>query len=180
MKKIAILTCLLLLFLKGYGDDTTRKGPLRPRITTHQAATTDTITIAGPGISPDSIAITSYDKPLRSMRETFFVTNHHHSMSMLSITLQFTYRRHDNGEMLHSRTATIAANIPPGETRQLYVTSWDRQYSYYHHATRIRPRSPKAVAYDVDISAVSVSLSEARLQLSTQIPTYQHLTHFIP
>lgn len=108
-------------------------------------------------ISPDSLTITSYDKPLRSMRETFFVTNNHRSMTMLSITLQFTYRRHDNGAMLHSRTATIAANIPPGETRQLYVTSWDRQYSYYHHATRIRPRSPKAVAYDTDISAISAA-----------------------
>lgn len=158
MKKTVILTCMLtLLFLNVHSDDTTRKGPLQPRIAAHQTASTDTITIEGNRISPDSLTITSYDKPLRSMRETFFVTNNHRSMTMLSITLQFTYRRHDNGAMLHSRTATIAANIPPGETRQLYVTSWDRQYSYYHHATRIRPRSPKAVAYDTDISAISAA-----------------------
>ena len=109
MKKTVILTCMLtLLFLNGHSDDTTRKGPLQPRIAAHQTASTDTIIIEGNRISPDSLTITSYDKPLRSMRETFFVTNNHRSMTMLSITLQFTYRRHDNGAMLHSRTATIA------------------------------------------------------------------------
>ena len=48
------------------------KGPLQPRIAAHQTASTDTITIEGNRISPDSLTITSYDKPLRSMRETFF------------------------------------------------------------------------------------------------------------
>ena len=132
-------------------DDTTRKGPLRPRISKAMAESADTLRIDGNAIAPDSLSIASYDKPLRSLRETFFVTNRYATLTLTSVTLRLTYRRHADSSMLHSRTVVIPATVPPGETRQLYTGSWDRQYNYFYHATRIRPRSAKAVAYDVDI-----------------------------
>ncbi|MCM1503806.1 MAG: hypothetical protein NC127_01220 [Muribaculum sp.] len=104
----------------------------------------------------DSLIIASYDKPLRSLRETFFVTNHYDS-DLTSVTMEFTYKD-DDGLMLHSRTVTIVCRIPPGETRQLYTTAWDRQYTYYYHGTRIKPKSKGAISYYVDISPKFVTL----------------------
>lgn len=153
-----LFIAILLTAMTAAGDDTTRKGPLRPRLAPTVAAVSDTLRLGASEISPDSLVIAAYDKPLRSQRETFFITNNHAAMSLTSITLRLTYRRHDDGTMLHARTVTLSVPVPPGETRQLYVTSWDRQYTYYHHATRITPRSPKAVAYDVEIVPLSATL----------------------
>ncbi len=143
--------------MTAIADDTTRKGPLRPRIAAVAQPSSDTLRIDGKAIAPDSLVITSYDKPLRSLRETFFVTNRYSSLHLASLSLQLTYRRADDSTMLHSRTVVIPASVPPGETRQLYTTSWDRQYSYFYHSTRIRPRSPKAVAYDVEIQMLGAT-----------------------
>ena len=124
---------------------------------------------------PTALTITSYDKPLRSMRETFFVTNNHRSMTMLSIILQFTYRRHDNGAMLHSRTATIAANIPPRDTPAIcHILGPSIQLLSSRHTHPATP-SPKAVAYDTDISAISCGV---RPPIITVINTNTHLSTF--
>jgi hypothetical protein len=151
---VTILITALLACTSAHADDTTRRGKLRPRVTA-TVEPADTVHFDATEISADSLVISSYDKPLRSLRETFFVTNRHHHMSLASIRVRLTYRRHDNGTMLHARTVNISTMIPPGETRQLYSTSWDRQYSYYYYATRIKPRSAKAIAYDVDILPLS-------------------------
>ncbi|WP_295731692.1 hypothetical protein [uncultured Muribaculum sp.] len=155
MKFLFALIFILAMSLPAAAENTTRKGPLRPRMYMPTEEYADTFRLASAELSPDSVVIASYDKPLRSMRETFFVTNRHRDVSLVSITLRLTYRRHDDGSMLHSRTVTVSHPVPPGETRQLYATSWDRQYNYYYHATRIRPRSSLAVAYDVEITPLS-------------------------
>lgn len=157
MKTLAItlVTATMLICTSARADDTTRKGKLCPRIHSTTVEANDTLRFDATEISADSLTITSYDKPLRSLRETFFVSNRHHAMTMTSIKVRLTYRRSDDGTMLHARTVNISTTIPPGETRQLYSTSWDRQYSYYYHATRIKPRSTKAIAYDVEIVPLS-------------------------
>lgn len=155
MKHLLNIILILALSLSASAENTTRKGPLRPRMHMEAKEYADTFRVAASELSPDSVVIASYDKPLRSMRETFFVTNRHKAVSLASITLRITYRRHDTGSMLHSRIVTVSLTVPPGETRQLYATSWDRQYNYYYHATRIQPRSPRAVAYDVELTPLS-------------------------
>lgn len=97
----------------------------------------------------DSLTISGYDKPLRSGQETLFVTNHSRSeISLVSVTITYTSV---NGEMLHQRSINIPCAIPEGETRQLAFRSWDKQQAYYHHTTRVIPRSPKAIPYRAEI-----------------------------
>ena len=105
-------------------------------------------------VSPDSITIADYDKPLRSNYETFFVTNRH-SRTIVRITIDIDYIDM-NGSQLHSRSVTVECEIPPGATRQLHTRAWDRQKAFYHHTTRSKPRSPHARPYKVVVTPVSL------------------------
>ncbi|WP_289640842.1 hypothetical protein [uncultured Muribaculum sp.] len=107
-------------------------------------------------VSPDSITIADYDKPLRSNYETFFVTNRH-SRTIVRITVDIDYIDM-NGSQLHSRSVTVECDIPPGATRQLHTRAWDRQKAFYHHTTRSKPRSPHARPYKVVVTPVSLLL----------------------
>lgn len=107
-------------------------------------------------VSPDSITIADYDKPLRSNYETFFVTNRH-SRTIVRITVDIDYIDM-NGSQLHSRSVTVECEIPPGATRQLQTRAWDRQKAFYHHTTRSKPRSPHARPYKVVVTPVSLLL----------------------
>lgn len=107
-------------------------------------------------VSPDSITIADYDKPLRSNYETFFVTNRH-SRTIVRITIDIDYI-YMNGSQLHSRSVTVECEIPPGATRQLHTRAWDRQKAFYHHTTRSKPRSPHARPYKVVVTPVSLLL----------------------
>lgn len=107
-------------------------------------------------VSPDSITIADYDKPLRSNYETFFVTNRH-CRTIVRITVDIDYIDM-NGSQLHSRSVTVECEIPPGATRQLHTRAWDRQKAFYHHTTRSKPRSPHARPYKVVVTPVSLLL----------------------
>lgn len=107
-------------------------------------------------VSPDSITIADYDKPLRSNYETFFVTNRH-SRTIVRITVDIDYIDM-NGSQLHSRSVTVECEIPPGATRQLHTRTWDRQKAFYHHTTRSKPRSSHARPYKVVVTPVSLLL----------------------
>lgn len=107
-------------------------------------------------LSPDSITIADYDKPLRSNFETIFVTNRH-QRKLVQITINIDYIDM-NGSQLHSRSVTVECDIPPGATRQLQMRAWDRQKAFYHHTTRSKPRSPHARPYKVVVTPVSALL----------------------
>ena len=107
-------------------------------------------------LSPDSITIADYDKPLRSNYETIFVTNRH-QRKLVQITINIDYIDM-NGSQLHSRSVTEECDIPPGTTRQLQMRAWDRQKAFYHHTTRSKPRSPHARPYKVVVTPVSALL----------------------
>ena len=107
-------------------------------------------------LSPDSITIADYDKPLRSNYETIFVTNRL-QRKLVQITINIDYIDM-NGSQLHSRSVTVECDIPPGTTRQLQMRAWDRQKAFYHHTTRSKPRSPHARPYKVVVTPVSALL----------------------
>lgn len=107
-------------------------------------------------VSPDSITIADYDKPLRSNYETIFVTNRY-QRKLIQITINIDYIDM-NGSQMHSRSVTVECEIPPGATRQLHTRAWDRQKAFYHHTTRSKPRSPHARPYKVVVTPVSLLL----------------------
>ncbi|MCM1022175.1 MAG: hypothetical protein NC343_07885 [Muribaculum sp.] len=139
---------LLLLFTSqltmAQSVSTIRPGNLKPISHKPELNIVDSIIT---DIVCDSIQIHSYDKPLRSLRETFFVANKMSGDTISSVQLTLTYTAVADSTMLHSRTATIPCNIPPQQTRQLYLIAWDRQYTYFSENTRIKPQNTKAIEY---------------------------------
>lgn len=122
---------------------TTRKN-LRPLPAAAQTENTGFDTIVN--INPDDILLTGYDKPLRSNKETIFVTNHT-DRRILSITLRIDYSDM-KGRQLHSRETTVNCDIPPHQTRQLTFRSWDAQQSFVYHRSQ-RPRRADFSPYDI-------------------------------
>ena len=153
---LAVLGILASIGASSPDTDTTRRGRLTLRSDTTAYSSAKGAEI--PVYNPDSILISGYDKPLRSLRETFFATTHY-SSAVTSLTVEMTY--HNDDDMLHSRVITIPCDIPSGETRQLYTTAWDRQYTYYYHRTRITPKSKGAIAYEVKIVPLSITTRRA-------------------
>lgn len=157
MKPILSLL-IILLSVTAFADTRTRttRRHLKPIIA---EATNDTIRPTDPAMtgSPDSLSIKGYDKPLRSMRETFFITNRH-CMPLHTVKLHISYYTM-GGEMLHSRDVTIDTTIPPGETHQVSTPAWDRQKAYYYIGTRVTPRSKKALPYYPKIAIISALLA---------------------
>lgn len=145
----------LLLSIPGESQNTTRQGRLRAR----EAAETQTAEPAGSRVivSPDQqvIRVSGYDKPLRSRRETFFASNRGETDTIHALILTLTYTDND-GKMLHKRHERVSCDIPPQETRQLSLRSWDSQQAFYYVRSEVPTRAQQAASFDVILSVDSL------------------------
>lgn len=149
MYRILIMMTLLLgvaAVTSSQTQRTTRKG-LRP-------ATTDAVTNGRATVScdtvfssaTDSLRISGFDKPLRSSRESMFITNNSHStVTKIRLAIRYSDSR---GRELHSRECTVDCMIPAGATRQVTIKTWDLQQSFYYRRSA-RPRRADATPFDV-------------------------------
>ena len=146
----ALVIILMLSAIATWGQKTTRRGikpiePIeQPKKKQIDANLFDTISC------PDSsvVALRGYDKPLRSRRETFFAINN--SSDRIG-RISFTISYYDmNGRMLHRQSRNIAADIPPGETRQINFKSWDLQNIFYYSGSA-QPKTENASPYTIKI-----------------------------
>lgn len=168
MKRLPLILALLCLGTAltagGRNTRTTRSGLHRipdpsPADTAEAVATVESAEI----VRPDStrLKIRGYDKPLRSRRESFFVVN---TDTCGFDTLYLTLTYYDNaGRMLHRRSVAVGADVPAGETRNVGIPSWDRQYAFYYYLSP-RPTRAAATPYRVTVSVDSVRIlpSDAR------------------
>lgn len=151
MLRVIVTSLLLLAVTSVAAPDTRTTRKKLVKAEQDVTAVTESTTL-----SPDSITIADYDKPLRSNYETIFVTNRY-QRKLIQITINIDYIDM-NGSQLHSRSVTVECEIPPGATRQLHTRAWDRQKAFYHHTTRSKPRSPHARPYKVVVTPVSLLL----------------------
>lgn len=99
------------------------------------------------------VRLSGFDKPLRSGKETLFITNHT-DRRMSGVILLCRY--YDlKGRDLHQRTVTAKCDIPPEATCQVSFKSWDTQGAFYY---KLSPNTRKAsgAAFDVKISVVAL------------------------
>lgn len=154
MKTFLTLLAGALMALTAYAQTTTRHG-LKPKSDAVEAAATASAfvdTVANP--AAHTVDINGYDKPLRSRRETFFVTNNgDRATSSLAVTITY----YDSSRrQLHSRHASLPLVIPVGETRQASLKSWDEQLSFYYLRSAVPSRAEQATPYDVKISVDTI------------------------
>lgn len=102
------------------------------------------------------VRLSGYDKPLRSTRESLFVTS---SLPDTIRALRVKIDYYDmSGRRLHSRDVDIVADIPPADTRNVNFKSWDTQKSFYYHLGA-KPRSGTATPYKVEADVIYVITS---------------------
>lgn len=99
----------------------------------------------------DKIILSGYGKNITDANETFYVTNDTPFL-IARLQLKFTYTT-TGGEMIHEEIYDIPCEIPPSETRQVSVRSFDRQHNLYYY----RNRKPKRAATPYKISYTVVA-----------------------
>lgn len=102
----------------------------------------------------DSLRFSGYDKPLTASKETFLITNSSKT-DIKKVGIRITYLDLKN-RMLHSREATVSAEVPANETRIVSIPSWDTQHSYFYYLGQ----EPKRVAtpYKVKIDLLWIEI----------------------
>lgn len=125
---------------------TTRRNlkPIEPAAVTAEVSSA-TDTVASP--AAHTVDLNGFDKPLRSKRETFFVTNNS-ARRVKAISVSLKYFDTDRN-MLHARNEHIPIDIPAGETRQASLPSWDKQQSFYFRHSAVPARATVATPFDV-------------------------------
>lgn len=99
---------------------------------------------------------TGFDKRLNNSKESFFIINPSKS-DIVGATICLTYHTPD-GRMLHRRYATINTLIPAGETRKVYLPSWDTQRSFYYLKSETDPR--RGNPFDIVLTPLVIILSQ--------------------
>lgn len=122
--------------------------PRLERIVSEKVDTADTLA----AVALDSIMLSGYDKPLRSRRESVFVTNNT-SVRLTRLTLSIDYYDME-GRQLHHADVETGVDIPRGETRQVTFPSWDRQLTFVYHRSE-KSRNARAVVYNIKASVVA-------------------------
>lgn len=108
-----------------------------------------------------AVAVSGFDKTLRSMRESFFITNNAaDSATLVWLRLTIDYRD-GAGRQLHRRSVRLRCDVPAGQTRRADITAWDRQNVYYYKKSEpgrrvIAAAAPFDVAIRVDSAAYTV------------------------
>lgn len=152
MKKLLIASACAMMALVAVCQRTTRRAlkvdPESAVAVMESVAKVPLDTLAHPDAS--MVEINGYDKPLRSRRETFFVTNNSkRHIAAMAYTITYYDNQH---RMLHRASHNIDIDIPSWQTRQANMRSWDAQQAFYYKRSAVPDRTKKATPYEVTIS----------------------------
>lgn len=110
-------------------------------------------TVAFP--ATDSISVAGFEKPLRAMKETMFITNNTDE-AVVDVGLDIIYTDL-KGRMLHRATHNVEAAIPAGETRRVEVPSFDSSGLFYYRLSPVPARATTATPFDVKVTVTYIT-----------------------
>lgn len=118
----------------------------RPRLKTQQV-NADCVKADTLSLPSDSLLhLSGYDKPLRSSRESLFVTNRTcRTIKEISLEVEYLDR---HGRQLHKRRVTVRCDIPSGQTRRVEFPTWDTQHAFYYRLST-KPQRADGAPYDI-------------------------------
>lgn len=153
--RLAILLALALSAAGSVTASAQRQLTTRKRLHAVTAVDRDDALSVDTVINPEGFALSGYDKPLRSSRETIFVTNGSDT-DVTGLEIEITYHDMD-GRQLHQRVVRIDTDLPRAATRKLDFKSWDEQQSFYYANGTQRPRR-RAFPYTVTARVTAVHI----------------------
>lgn len=142
----------MLVLSSATPERTTRPGRLRVR-----AAARSEVAAARAGdtvaVTAGAFVISGYDKPLRSVGESFFITNRGEE-PITAIELKISYSD-VRKRQLHERTLWVTVNLPGRATRRVDIASWDKRQTFYY-VNGVQPRRDGATPFDVSVTPLRV------------------------
>ena len=159
--RIAFLLLTAAILLPGVsaeGQRTTRKNlTLASQSSPAEVSAAPEVALKPLAEPPTSeVSVKGYDKPQRSRRETFFVTNSLPSGECIKrVAFTITYLD-SSGRMLHKLSRSVDCDIPAHETRQVGVKSWDEQFNFYYVNSTVPTRGGKASSYSITMKVDTV------------------------
>lgn len=112
-----------------------------------EAVVADTI---GRDSAQACVKFSGFEKTLRSRRESVHATNLTLSDTVTSLEIEIEYLD-TKGRQLHQRTVSIDCEIPPGQTRMLDFSSWDKQQVWHYRLSKPPRSNSQANPFDVKI-----------------------------
>lgn len=134
------------------GQNTTRRVPRTSygRVSEPTATAADTLR----GSVCDSLRVAGFEKPLRAMRESMFVTN---GSSLHIATVRLTIDYLDTlGRQLHRAVHDIDVDLPAGQTRRVEIPSFDRSGVFYYRASALPRGVRRATTFDVAVTVEAI------------------------
>lgn len=149
----AILLLSLPVLLCASPQHLTRRLPPASRRTAAAAEPCDTVRDRH---ITDSVTVAGFDKPLRSVRESMFVTNRTpDSITGLGIEISYYDTQH---RLLHRADHTVSCDIPAGETRRIEVRSFDRAGSFHYRLSPLPRGTRAATPFDATVRVTYILL----------------------
>lgn len=142
---IVILSIAVALGAAAKRTRTTRSNlKATPEVEATAAFTLDSIAPAD-----GDIALSGFEKTLRSRYESIFVTNNSPvDIKAISLTIEYF---DTSGRQLHKRDVKVSCDIPRQQTRQIQFKSWDLQQVWHYRLSQ--PPQTRYQATPFDISA---------------------------
>lgn len=144
MIRVLILILTMIVASAMTAQHTTRRSLKVAQYQPSAAVTYDTVAVSG----DRRVSFTGYEKTLRSMTESFFVTNNC-SDSIEIIDVEIQYKDMD-GNSLDCRQERVEIDLTPGQTRKADLRAWDRQKVFYYYRSP-QPKKQQATPYKVSI-----------------------------
>lgn len=144
--RVALLILLVITSVCAADCRRTTRHGLRPEpvVPSETVAEGDSVDVA-----EGDFTLAGFEKPLRSRRESFFVTNNT-GRDIISLRIRLIYYDLDD-RMLDTRTVDAAVDVAPGETSRVYIRAWDLQDVFYYYRSA-RPRSGVATPFKVSVT----------------------------
>lgn len=154
MRKFVIIA-MLFLTLGAAAQNLRRPTPRTVRRAAPVSATVGLPrdTVAFP--AADSVSVAGFEKPLRAMKETMFVTNNS-AEPIADVGLDIVYTD-IKGRMLHRAAHFLEVSIPPGETRRVEIPSFDSSGLFYYRLSPVPARATNATPFDVKVTVTFIT-----------------------
>lgn len=104
--------------------------------------------------SNEMFDITGYDKAANSDKESFFVTNNT-DQTISYVDINIIYRLED-GRMLHNRNEKIELMLLPGQTKIVYLKTWDKQHNFRYHLSAEVSKRKQTTPYWVTVTPLFI------------------------
>ena len=159
IKRILLLLTLMPALIAGAKENTKRKNltPADKGVKQETVAIDSVIVDDALQFTEGIVTMKGYSKLTGANKESFMLVNHS-NLHLSGLEIRFKYTDLD-GAIIHERTATVECDLPPFQSRQVSIKSFDEGHRFYYYRSKAQKG---AIAYDLTIKIKSYNIKISR------------------